>query len=203
MANTTWNPSDRVNATLSNANLTSTPTGQMLVRSVLSVTSGKYYFEIKFAATGNSAGVGIANSSATSGSVLNGSGVAYAINDGTTYVNGVAQAVVGGFGVNGACCIALDMGAKLIWFRSMIAGFWNSTSSSTPNPATGVGGYSISGLTGGATTIFAYAGGTNASASPVTANFGDSAFVGIVPAGYAPGLPGTVSALQARAMVLA
>jgi hypothetical protein len=205
MANTTWNPADLAATTLSGGNLITTPTGASGVRSIYSASAGKYYFEISFSATGvpSSAAVGIANSSASlTGAVFSGTSVADCNGSGSVQVNGTGQTGVGNIANSGTCCIALDMGGKLVWFRNGAAGNWNG--SGTANPATGVGGYSVSGLTGGATALYAFACATGASASGSVANFGDSAFIGVAPAGFAAGFPGTVaSTAQARAMVLA
>jgi len=200
MANTTWNPSDRGTIALSNGNLTAQPTGQGSVRTIQSYTAGKFYFEIAFTSAGSSAAVGVANATADmTTSISSGASVAICNNGGAIAVNGTAQTGVGAFSAGGACCVAFDMGAKLVWFRNGAAGNWNG--SGTANPATGVGGYSVSGLTGGATALFAYTGGTSAVASVTTLNAGDTAFVGAVPSGFTVGLP--VPVTDARATQVA
>lgn len=186
---TTWNPSDK-NGTiaLSNGNLTLTPSGQGGVRSVQSLTVGKTYSEYTFVGPTNisSSAIGVANSSAfMTTAITTGINVAICNGAGAIAVNGTAQTGVGAFAVGGVCCVAVDVGASLIWFRNGAAGNWNG--SGTANPATGVGGYSLSTLAAGAATLYAYGGGTITNATPVTANFGATAFIGTVPAGFTAG----------------
>jgi len=204
MANTTFNPSDLVNISLSGGNLTASPIGQGGVRSIAAAVD-KHYFEIRFSGASGFAGaaVGIANSAANLATVITtATGAAICAGNGNISVNGTAQTGVGAFSANGSCCIALDTIGKLIWFRNGAAGNWNG--SGTANPATGAGGYSFSGLTGGSAIIYAFAGGTTSLVSSTTANFGDSAFAGAVPAGFTAGFLGATAAAQvARVMVMA
>src|SRR4029077_824676 len=82
--------------------------------------------------------------------------------------------------------VALDMTGLLIWFRIAPSGNWNG--SGTANPATGVGGISISACFGAQAAYAAFAStGSAGNGNAVTANFGDSAFTGAVPAGFASG----------------
>lgn len=183
---TTWNPSDLVNVLLTNSNLTETTSpGQGSVRSVASISSAKYYLEITLGTGSGSAVIGIANASANLATVPT-TGVSAAVCNGlgAIAINGGAQTGIPAFAANGICCIAVDIGASLIWFRNGAAGQWNG--SGTANPATGAGGYSMSGLTGGASPLFVLAGATVAGL-PTTANFGASAFSGAVPSGFTAG----------------
>jgi hypothetical protein len=208
MPNTTWNLADLAATTLSNGNLTATPTGIGGVRSILSVTTGKYYFELTFVASSSQNVLGVANASAVlagGSNVANtGSGGAVVVSAGSMLINGASQGSLGAFAAGVACGIALDMGGHLIWFRNATtAGNWNA--SGTANPATGAGGFSLNTLTGGATTLYALSSvAALAGSTAITANFGDTAFVGAVPAGFAAGFPGTAAAVaQARVLVLA
>jgi hypothetical protein len=81
--------------------------------------------------------------------------------------------------------IALDLGARLIWFRVAPSGNWNG--SGTANPATGTGGVSIAGLGSPAITPLYAMASFAASADAATGNFGDTAFSGTVPSGFTSG----------------
>jgi hypothetical protein len=83
----------------------------------------------------------------------------------------------------------VDCGTNSIWFRVAPAGNWNG--SGTANPATPLGGLSVSAI---AANGMSPAGLFFASGDAVTANFGDSAFVGGVPSGFTSGFPAQVLA---------
>jgi hypothetical protein len=99
---------------------------------------------------------------------------------GTIWVNGTSVATIASFPGQGSTLgIALDPTAKLAWFRVSPSGQWNGFG--TANPATGTGGLDVSSiLSVDAYPLAAFDVGSEAA----TANFGDSAFVGAVPAGY-------------------
>lgn len=192
MPNTTWNPSDRLSCTLSGGNLTATGTNANTgVRSVDFQTSGKYYWEYcPNVVNALSFSIGIANSSAAFASVnttvANACFVVY--QNGVVYMNSsITSGISIGnlpIGASGRVCIALDMTNKLIWFRNGIAGNWNANA--TYNPATGVGGLNIAPIT--STGIYAlFSAGANG--DQVIANFGDTAFSGVVPSGFTAGFP--------------
>ena len=186
MAATTWNPADQLTTALSGGNLVATFTGagtSSAVRSVLGVSSGKYYFEVTYNSPLNPTwGMALASVSLSAIGAA-GAGTAVA---GTTmllgqfvYVGTTLQVNMGTAPVNGNVgqC-AVDLGGKLVWFR-LGAGNWNN--SGTANPATGAGGFSISSIATGP--LYACCGGANASG--FTANFGGSAFTFTPPSGYA------------------
>jgi hypothetical protein len=103
---------------------------------------------------------------------------------GQVWANGANAFTFGTSLANGnVVCIALDCTARLIWFRIGAAGNWNNNA--TYNPATGVGGVAIFNF-GAALQAFPFA-GLQATSDQITANFGDSAFVGAVPSGYTSG----------------
>jgi hypothetical protein len=186
---TTWNPADLLNITLSGTNnLTATRSGSGGggVRSLFSTTAGKYYFEYTgttwIGSTSNC--VGVANSSATLSGVGNApTNACVCYESGLIYNNNSNTGSGLGQQSNGSIIgVAIDLSAKLIWFRSTPAGNWNA--SGTANPATGAGGISITTIA--ATAMYglvAHAG----VAETVTANFGDSAFNGAVPSGFTAG----------------
>jgi len=111
-------------------------------------------------------------------------GVVSLQNSGTVYVDGTNTGIVFGTVTSGSVvCIAVDCDARLIWYRIGAAGNWNTVASN--NPATGVGGIAIFNL-GRGIPLYPMASLTT-SGDQVTANFGDTAFVGAVPSGYTSG----------------
>jgi hypothetical protein len=206
MANATWNPSDiSANVTLSGGNLTATATASNTwVRAPKQLaSSGKFYFELQAMTWGwGNTEFGFCSSTLSSpngassagmcGVQTPGSGNVY---NGTTYT-GVSLGGSGG----STYCFAVDLNAQLAWIRLAPSGNWNG--SGTANPSTGVGGMSVSAISGtDACPLTAFGGNGEA----VVANFGDSAFSGVVPGGFTAGWPGAAVAgsAQARAMVLA
>jgi hypothetical protein len=198
---TTWNPADLVNTTLSGGNLVAATTaGIGGVRSVHSLSAGKYYWENTYTAlSSNTLTVGIALSTVNLSNATTGCARINRLT-GNIFVNNVnsGSSISGGSAVPGGSVIgmAVDFTAQLIWFRLGAAGNWNG--SGAANPATAAGGLSISSVTG---TLFAFMSGQ---LDTVTANFGDTTFTGAVPAGFTSGFPSiVVGTTQARVMVLA
>lgn len=186
MTPTTWNPADLTGITLSNGNLTATnPTGPNGgVRSIASITSGKYYWEVTVGTWSNaSTGAGFGLASVALANLYNAPPGCFMIyKNGNIFNNGSQLAGLGAFVSGGSICFALDLTNKLAWARNGAAGNWNG--SGTANPATGAGGVDISAWATAA--IFAM--GAGAGFGDVwTANFGASAFVGAVPSGFSSG----------------
>jgi len=179
---TTWNPADFANVTFSNGNLTVTgTTTNSGSRSTVGYSSGKYYAEFTVSTWINSnTGVGLATPTATFGAapidtvlvLHSGNIVLNSSNTGSSLAPRTSGDIIG---------MAVDLTARLIWFRVAPTGNWNG--SSTANPATGAGGISISALSG---TLFAGA-YTGTSGEVITGNFGASAFSGSVPSGFTSG----------------
>ena len=201
MANTAFNPSDKEShITLSGGNLTATGTAGWTgsVRTVNSQAAGKFYWECKGSTFAQSqSGVGMFTSAVAIASVVSSvvTGTCGLSENGLVYVGGFTTITVGGvstsinFGTIASgtvICVAVDLTAKLIWFRLGAAGNWNN--SATRDPAAGTGGVSIPSF-GGANAAFPVAsfGGNDV----LIGNFGDSAFVGVVPAGFTAGWPTT------------
>jgi hypothetical protein len=207
MANTTWNPADKSSTlALTNGNLTATPTftGFEGVRSIFSSATGKYYWEYIFTgATLNGGGITLGTTNLSSAGTAD-LGFATVNNGGTININAVFFANLASFIVGGVAGMALDLDNKRIWFRNGAAGQWNA--SGTANPATNTGGASLA-FIGAGTAAYGVATSRNngTAAAAITANFGDSAFVGVVPAGFTSGFPGTAVATgqTVRVMVLA
>lgn len=181
-AGTTWNPLDKsAGTTLSNGNLTATfaatatPEG---VRSTVSVPAGgKVYFEA--VATGGSSFVGFANP--THPLTSDPSADQYSliwVPDGSVLWSGIFLPGGGAapWSPGNRLCFALDLGATNLWLR-VAGGAWSGGG----DPAAGTGGliYPVPAPS------FAFAVGANSSS--VVANFGGSAFVHAVPAGFTPG----------------
>lgn len=187
MPNITWNPSDKsAGVTLSNGNLTATGSGNGGVRGTSVISTGKFYWECTITAYGGGTPeIGICSATATllANTTAEYAIVQYGTSFGQIYNNGANLANIGYPGVGGTYCMAVDTGAKLIWFRNGAAGNWNN--SGTANPATGVGGASFSSMSSAPYAFYAPAFGTDT----VVLNSGDSAFVGAVPAGYTSGVP--------------
>jgi hypothetical protein len=211
VANTTWNPSDTTTGvTLSGGNLTITIALNALrnIRSILGITAGKVYWEYTINTITGQLQFGLANATAVLSNVaatVPSSGNCALVNtSGVPFVNGVqlSSQSVGAFSAGQVACFAMDFNAQLMWVRRTAAGNWNN--SGTANPATGVGGISVS-IVGAGVAGFAIAGGNNANPTgSITANFGDSAFSGAVPSGFAAGfIQGSASAAVVRAMILA
>jgi len=189
---TTWNPADQGPQTvLSGGNLTATTSGVMAsVRSIGSQSSGKFYFETTWTgATFNlatNAGPSVANSSATPGSsgfAGDTGSVGPVLNNGAIWNNNANSGInIGAVSAGNVICCAVDLDAKLIWFR-LNNGNWNG--SGTANPATGTGGVSISWLSSAA---FVRA-STQSASTTCTANFGASTFAFSVPSGFTSGWP--------------
>lgn len=179
--------------TLSNGNQTAVFTAaQQTVLGITGVTSGKYYFEVTFTAgtsSGNAA-VGLVPSNEP----LTGSQIGY--NDGVTgsigcfqssgniYKDGSSSSIGSANNYSSAgnyLCIAVDVVNRLAWFKSGTNN-WNGNAAN--DPATGVGGISISG-TG---TIYPAIGTDKV--STWNANFGANTFNQTVPVGFSPWVAG-------------
>lgn len=187
MTSTTLNPDDKTaNITLSGSNLVATASTSSNggVRAADAQTSGKYYFEITWTATGGSdTGVGFCDDSCDL-NAIGSSAVRAAIvfNSGNFYVNGSNLVSIGAPSTGTVTCIAVDLGAQLIWARQG-SGNWND--SGTANPATGTGGESISALSGN----FFPAISLGSTSAELTANFGATSFAQTVPSGFTSGWP--------------
>jgi hypothetical protein len=188
----TWNASDKsANITLSNGNLTATASSATgsAVRTTISQSTGKYYFEIAGTGTpANSfAGLTTGTKSLDTIQASASSCILARFSDGLILneLNFVGNMAGGAAGVNGdVTCLAVDMTNKRIWFRRNSTN-WNDNASF--NPATNVGGYDIS-PTFASTAAFPFV-SFNGTGFNYIANFGASTFVGAVPAGFTSGWP--------------
>jgi len=184
----TFNPADIVNVLLSNGNLTVTgKVGTGGARGSKAISAGKNYFEGKLTAIiNNSQALGVCTAAAALATINgNTTGAASITRLGVIFVNNVNTGVsLGTRAVNDVLGVVVDTTARLIWFRVAPVGNWNN--SGTADPATGIGGLSISALSGG---LYVLASTGTTANDAVTMNFGASAFVGAVPAGVTAGWP--------------
>lgn len=179
------NPADKAaSVILSGGNLTATKSGSTAfasVRSVVSKTSGKWYYEATFVEFSSSFIIaGIANSSAGLGTFIgaDANGIAV-LNTGDYYTGGAATPLFPALSEGNVLGIALDLDARLVWFR-VGAGNWNN--SGTADPATGTGGISLpAGMSTGA--VYA-AVSVQTTGDQFTVNFGATAFANAPPSGY-------------------
>jgi len=181
-----WNSADKAaSIVLSGSDLVATGggTNDANVRAIIGSSTDKKYYEFTLTATTASGFQGIGAASATAN--LNGNmsvsaqGVCWLHEYGTLFYNGgnllnnaayiLAAGDVG--------CVAIDTAAKLIWIRKG-AGNWNN--SATANPATGVEGYSILGMTG----LIHPAANPRSASTSYTVNFGASAYAHTAPSGF-------------------
>jgi hypothetical protein len=184
---TTWDTVNKQAITLSNGNLTAVVTGAGGVLGNGSISKAYWEYTVTTWANNNTA-VGVAQSNVNLGTVTSNTTRAATMGrTGSININNVGTGVSLGTRANGNVIgIAVDYGAKLIWFRVAPAGLWNN--SGTADPATGVGGLSISALTLPLFPLFCGIVANDA----CTANFGASAFSGAVPSGFAAGLSSIV-----------
>lgn len=183
---TSWNPADKhADLTLSNGELTvtnvSVPTAFKSLRAIASSSTAKTYFECTLDVSGGPGGdvVGIGNASASlagfTGGNVNSCGLA---GSNSVYLNNSPIAIVGSYLQGDTISIAVDLTAKLIWFR-VNAGNWNN--SGAADPATGVNGIDIAAIAAGPYFPMSTA---YTSADAWTANFGGTAYAQSVPAGF-------------------
>lgn len=193
MPNTTWSTTDKsANITLSGGNLVATTSSfpAQGVRAVHPQVSGKYYFEITLTTSGSNTNLfGLANLSAD----LAGAGatptnsVGVFGNTGTIFLNGANTSITLGARATGDIIgIAVDLDNSLIWFRVAPSGNWNANAGFAPG---GTGGVSLSSIFNALTPLRPYWSCSVFGGGAVTANFGDTAFSGTVPAGYTSGWP--------------
>lgn len=185
-SSTGFNPADAAtNLVFSNLDTTMskvTTNSYASSRSKTSKTSGKKYFEATFGSVVSSGGlgIGVGESGMTLagyvGQTANSVGLrdnGFGENNGTVWMAGPSD-----MQWNGAFLfVAVDVGARKIWFKKNGGTNWNN--SGTANPATGVGGISIS----GSGPLFAV-GSVYSPTDAVTLNLGSSVFAGSIPSGF-------------------
>jgi hypothetical protein len=202
---TTFDPASVQSVTLSGGNLVATNTGttgtnqgaQALASSAKS--SGKYYWETTYNIWGDGSvfclygcaliptGTSAYNTAGTTG--IGGARIAIT---GAITANGTGGGTLGSLSQGDTIAIAVDIAALKIWFRGVAGpdfgtpGQWNG-SAINGDPATGAGGTTIIG--GSLVPAVCFGGTGGVSGNRQTANFGGSAFLAAVPAGFTAGWP--------------
>lgn len=183
MPNTTWNPSDLNNVTLSGGNLAATVgSGVGGGRGIDSLLVGKYYLEYAYTVL-NSNSIACGLSLSTGNLTSPAAGVIF-INRllGGITVSGVSSgSALGQIAPGTIIGMAVDFTNRLLWMRNAPAGSWNGSGA---DPVGGTGGVSFSVISGA---LFPYMSGQ--SGDRITANFGDSGFNGALPSGFTAGFP--------------
>lgn len=189
MAATSWNSADKsANAVIGgtgNLTLSAVVGGSTGARSTNPFSTGKFYFEIiinSTVSTGAVSGIakgGVAPDLITANPTNGGAVVIWP--SGNIWAPNSTGISIGALANGNVLCVAVDIDAKLIWFRKNSGGTWNN--SGTADPATGSGGISCSTLP---TPYYAFS-GTSSGGESSTGNFGATAFIGAVPSGYTAG----------------
>lgn len=183
----TWDGAHKsTNFTLSGGNLTATAGGTNLngqnTRSTTSHTTGKYYVELSLTTVAVQAdfAFGLVNSSQANDNSFIGDttqhGYGYFIS-GSDVFNNANVHTVQSCAAGHVAQMAVDVGAALVWFNCD-NGNWNN--SGAASPATGVGGFDISVLTGPYFVGLEMEDNTDAS----TVNFGATALSFTAPSGF-------------------
>jgi hypothetical protein len=180
----TWNPADKsANITLSNGNLTATNggSGDNLVRSIVSASSGKKYCEITAdikVNNGTDLGVGTGAEALTNWVGATADSVGWIGGDGNIWLNSNPITGVATWTQGDTLCIAFDIDNMRIWFRTN-GGNWNN--SGTANPATNTEGIDVSALNAGPFFVMV---SFRTNADQFTANFGGTAYAHAPPSGF-------------------
>ena len=165
--------------------------GWTSVASISYKTTGKWYVEFSFAASGSFlAAVGVktpSGSLASAPDYMGTQGIAY-ISSIIRY-NGTEVGSGPSMSVSDTIQCAVDVDAKRIWWKQADESSWLPSG----DPAAGTGGANISGMTTG----MAPAAATYYNGSKVTVNGGLVAFVGSIPSGF---LPWTKTQTQGRVL---
>ena len=174
------------NLTITNTAAFGTPVG---ARSTTRRTTGKLYAEFNTLLFNNQSGVGIGTAATTftgfggtegssPGPAQDGAGI-FQNQNGTIWVDQVEQNNWAGISLNNALVgVAIDLDNNLIWFQTN-GGHWNGTP--VANPATGAGGWDISGIVTGPVYLYTVVFGQD---DQVTMNAGASAFTYSIPSGF-------------------
>jgi hypothetical protein len=204
-ARATWDAASAHNVALSGSNLVATNTGTTSsdqgARVVSAMEStGKFYFE--FTLTTHNAGFnymfGAALAAATYGGIGGaGTGGVVCNFDGHMFDNGTDLAssqglVMDAFAAGDVCGVAVDMTNNRIYFRRVSGtplAWWNNGSSFNSHQDPALNNGTIVPPAGALAPICTFGGTSGVAGSAITANFGQSAFVGAVPSGFTSGWP--------------
>ncbi len=150
-------------------------------RATASAATGKFYFEVKVdTIVANSMAVGLVNAAQpTNNRSLGDAGnnsIGYTASGGV-YLNNVQAHTIDSYTQPDTICVAVDLTAKLVWFRRNGAN-WNNSGSA--DPATGVGGFDISAIVG---SVYPAVDLQDAG-QQFTADFGYTGYRFVAPSGY-------------------
>jgi hypothetical protein len=169
---------------LSNGNLTAThinTTDNSGVRVSVAKNTGKYFFEMKVAATPTVFDMlGLLDSTKTYTDLVTNVWfcVVAGVADGTVYSNSASTGKsLGPFVLNDILGLAVDLTTRRAWLRRN-SGLWNNTAGA--DPATAVGGVTV-GATASFAPVFGFSTGNG---TAFTANFGGSAYAFPAPSGF-------------------
>jgi len=201
----TWNPADKsAGVTLSGGNLISTyasGSGDVGARSTTSNSLGKVYFEATPSnLLGVDKGIGLSNASQSFVTLAGNAtgGIMYYLS-GNVWKSGALFYAGGLWNTVNAGGFAIDFATSQVWVRNGSAPTrWNNSTSN--DPATGVGGQSLSGLN---PALFAAGTFSATSNGTWTVNFGGSAFEMAVPSGFGTWDAPAFGGVTTRVMVLA
>lgn len=175
------------NQTFSNGNLTTTLGSNTFYSNVLGSgaghSSGKYYYELTITTVnrdGQTVGIGNLVTNLTSSWVgtSDNNSIGVKFQNGSVLADNISLTTVATVAQGNTLSVAVDLGAKLIWFRTN-AGNWNNNG--TADPATGTGGISFSGLNSGP---YVPAIGLEIANDQYTVNFGATTYSQSVPSGF-------------------
>jgi hypothetical protein len=187
-ADATWDSGNKFQITLTTTNSSNdTATNSVgpgnfgVVLGNTSHPSGKFYLEATAISPSGGWGIGVANATQTIGATTMGSGVNNEGGGGNgtiVYNTGSPGNYAGGALSNGDIVgMAIDIGAKLGWWR-VNGGNWNA--SGAANPATGAGGYDLSGITGD----LYFFGESQSNVTSVALNTGAASYSQTPPSGF-------------------
>jgi len=182
---TTFDSTNAYGLVLTNGNRTITNVSEIdfgSTRSVVLKATGKYYLEWLYGGTEHQIGIGLCNASQNLSFGAGGAGlhnICHNSANGQMRWNGTNMGVThaGGLVDGDVVCVAVDVGAKLLWMRRN-GGPWNNDAGA--NPETPAGGVDMSGVTG---SLYIYGEAQTWSANG-TLNAGQTAFAFSQPAGF-------------------
>jgi hypothetical protein len=151
-------------------------------RTTTSVASGKYYWEMtdSVEAGGQILSLFMSGSVAMFGTNCSAQNCSGYAGNGGLYIGGAQVATLQTWGQGNTIAFAIDFTAQKVWAK-VIGGNWDNNT--TDDPGTGVGGYSMSTMTGAPFYVAAALYGSPAGAK-ASFNFGASAYAGTVPSGF-------------------
>lgn len=183
-------PNTAVNVTLIHSDLTAAPIAASSAFACVPQSafkrSGKWYFEATLnhvGANGDSVGIVALGGGVNDPAATTPSNCALVQTGGEIYAEHIDSGdTIGVRSTGDVIRVAVDLDDKLIWFAVAPSGNWNGSPSA--NPATKAGGISIAGYADA--TVGPFVAFNAASLVGVdTVNFGQSAFVGTIPSGFA------------------